>query len=109
MKVVLGESLLALGLILFAVVAIGARNPRRPAWAAELLLENVYPPLIIVIWFFGVFSLAMGFPAILNGGFRWMEGGLFLIILVFTIYLLKRINMGGRLAEFERRQGQSRL
>jgi|GEM_PF-3248267 len=105
---VFGELLLALGVILFLVVLIGARNPKKQFWAAEFLLEDFYPPLIILCGIFGSYLLFKGFFESSQAGFGTREIVLLPCILAATVFFIQRLKVRKRLAEFDAHKAAGR-
>ena len=54
MLLVLGTAAMALAVLCFMIILIGSRNPREPSWARDMLVANVYLPIIIGITVLGI-------------------------------------------------------
>ena len=54
MLIVYGTAGLTLAVLLYAIVLIGCRNPRKPAWTHDFLVGNIYVPAMIVLCVLGL-------------------------------------------------------
>jgi hypothetical protein len=101
MSIIYGELLLAFGVILFFVILIGTRNPVKPFWAGDLLLENFYPLVIIHSFFFGIYLLVKGLVTFSDLDFGWIQSVLCIGIPAAAFWIMKRLDVRRRLEKFK--------
>jgi len=101
MDIIYGELLLAVGAILFLVVLIGTRNPEKPIWVTDVLLEIFYPVVVTACLFFGFYLIAKGLFSFLTAAFDLMLLIQFISILAATLFVIRHLKVRQRLDKFK--------
>jgi len=101
MLLIIGTTGLALSVLIFAIGLIGCRNPRRPVWARDILVETVYLPVIMCLALVGVGCFAKFILAADSRPPDVMEITLMAGIAAATLLLLKLMRIRQRLSEYE--------
>lgn len=102
MLLVYGTAGIVLAVLIYSVTLIGSRNPRTPLWAHDLIVGNVYAPLIVVliatgIGFFIKFILTYNRESVDAMSLLTSAG-----LVVACLVLLRSLRIGQRLADYER-------
>ena len=100
MFLVLGAAALALAVISFTVILLGSRNPQEPRWAKDMLVANVYLPVVIGITVLGIGCFARFLFAIGSRPPSLQELAFAIAIAAVCLLLLKMMRVKKRLAEF---------
>ena len=101
MDIVYGELILALGVILFLVVLIGTRNPDKPFWINDILLELFYPVVVTACFIFGSYLIAKGLFSLLTAAFDLMLLIQSISILAATFFIIRQLKVRQRLDKFK--------
>ena len=100
MQIVSGTAGLTLAVLLYAVVLMGCRNPRKPAWVNDFLVGSVYVPIIGGLFVLGVgfilsFFLSHSRPPVGVTEITWMVG-----IAAVGLVVLKALRIKKHLADY---------
>ena len=81
---------------------LGARNPRKPAWASELWVGNCHSIIILMLGVGGIFALGSGiFEFAATGTGDLVSILLSAAILAVTIIGVKALKINKKIAAFE--------
>jgi hypothetical protein len=92
---------MALAALIFGITLIGSKNPQEPGWARDILVANVYLPVIVGLAVAGLvclikFTITIGSQSV---GFK--ELALTAGIIAVSLLLLKKLRIKQRLAEYD--------
>jgi hypothetical protein len=104
MKLMMAVVSLALASLVFSMALIGGRDPRRPRWASDGMLANVYVPIVIC---FGLLGVSSFISMLWNLGTQ--RPALWEIVLSAGIALaavlgIKALKIGRRLERFKQQE-----
>jgi hypothetical protein len=100
MLIVYGTACLMLAALLYALVLLGCRNPRKPAWTGDFLVGNVYVPAMIGLLAVGAGCIVNFVLAIGSVSFGLLEAGLSMGIVAVGVVLLKLLRVKKHLAGY---------
>jgi hypothetical protein len=104
MKLVIGSISLSLAVFTYCFVLLGARNPKQPKWASEMLVANVHCILIIGLGLAGILTFASALYTFAVDGIDVLPILISAAILAVTFFGVKAMKITKKLAEFENPQ-----
>ncbi len=102
MRVLIGAVLLSSATFSFFLVLLWARNPRRPKWASDALIGNLYCPLLVSSGIVGIALFVSGLYNFSAYGSTLTDALLAAAILSLTAIGVKAMKVKARLAAYER-------
>jgi amino acid transporter len=100
MLIVYGTAGLTLAVLLYAIVLIGCRNPRKPAWTHDFLVGNIYVPAMIVLCVLGLGCLFSFLVSIGRHPVDWIDVALAAGVAAGGLVLWKALGVKKRLADY---------
>ena len=96
MRIIVGTVCIALSVFFYCIVLLGARDPRKPRWAADALVGNVY---IMIIMALGLGGLL----AVVSALISWNDVGASIWQLLISVALLAAMVVGVRFMRIKER------
>lgn len=107
MRVLIGAILMSVAILSFCIVLLGARNPRRPGWASDGLIGNLYCPLLVSFGLVGTALFVSGLSDFSAYGITRLDLLIAAAILCVTAIGAKAMKVRTRLAVYEKQAAEA--
>ena len=103
MKILLGEIMIVFSILYLSVLLLATRNPLSKSWWAKpsMLFENVYALVILICGVMGPLFIITGMFQLGSAKDIAVQSAGLLAFLAGTFFILKKMRIKQRLAEFE--------